>query len=329
MTRQISRRNCLAAGLAASLAFAAPGLARAQAYPARPLKLSVGFPPGTGPDVLTRLLGQKLGDLLKQPMVIENRAGAGGQIAAQAVAKSPADGYNLLIADVSAISIAPAAFSKLSYDPIRELTAVSEVVRTDFVLVVPMNSPAKTYADFVRLAVAGKERVNFGTFGAGTPGHFGAEMLAEQGGFKIEPVHFRATGDAITALAAGDVQAGLMSVALASAQLKGGKMRALATTAPARLAMLPDVPTFKESGYPNADFSAWFCLMVPAGTPEAIIATLNTQVLAALQDADLRRRLEEAGFSLIGNSPDAAKRMIAAETAKWKKVVAATGFKGD
>lgn len=329
MTRQISRRNCLAAGLAASLAFAAPGLARAQAYPARPLKLSVGFPPGTGPDVLTRLLGQKLGDLLKQPMVIENRAGAGGQIAAQAVAKSPADGYNLLIADVSAISIAPAAFSKLSYDPIRELTAVSEVVRTDFVLVVPMNSPAKTYADFVRLAVAGKERVNFGTFGAGTPGHFGAEMLAEQGGFKIEPVHFRATGDAITALAAGDVQAGLMSVALASAQLKGGKMRALATTAPARLAMLPDVPTFKESGYPNADFSAWFCLMVPAGTPEAIIATLNTQVLAALQDADLRRRLEEAGFSLIGNSPDAAKRMIAAETAKWKKVVAATGFRGD
>ena len=230
---------------------------------------------------------------------------------------------------MSAISIAPAAFTKLAYDPLRELVPVSEVVRTDFILVVPSNSPAKTYAEFVKLAVANKDKVNFGTFGAGTPGHFGAEMLAEQGYFKIEPVHFRATGDAVTALIAGDVHAALMSTALASAQIKGGKMRAMATTAPMRSSMLPDVPTFKESGYPNADFSAWFCLFVPAGTPVPIIATLNTQVLAALQDADLRRRLEAAGFSIIGTSPEAAKRMIAAETVKWKKVVTATGFKGD
>jgi tripartite-type tricarboxylate transporter receptor subunit TctC len=329
MSTPISRRNCLAAGLAASLACAAPVLAQAQDYPSRPVRLAVGFAPGTGPDVLTRLLGQKLGELMKQPFVIENRAGAGGQIAAQFVAKSAPDGYTQLIADVSAISIAPAAFSRLAYDPARELVAVSEVVRTDFILVVPVNSPAKSYADFVKSAAASKDRVNFGTFGAGTPGHFGAEMLAEQGRFKIEPVHFRATGDAVTALIAGDVQASLMSTALASAQIKGAKMRALATTAPVRSALLPDVPTFKESGFPNADFSAWFCLFVPAGTPEAIIATLNTQVLAALQDADLRRRLEEAGFSIIGTSPEAARGMIAAENVKWKKVVTATGFKGD
>ena len=329
MTNTVSRRHYLAAGLAASLACVAPGLALAQAYPSRPMRLTVGFPPGTGPDVLTRLLGQKLSELMKQPVVIDNRAGAGGQIAAQYVAKIAPDGYSLLIADVSAISIAPAAFTKLAYDPLRELAPVSEVARTDFILVVPSNSPAKTYAEFVKLAVANKEKVNFGTFGAGTPGHFGAEMLAEQGRFKIEAVHFRATGDVVTAIGAGDVQAALMSVALASAQIKGGRMRPLATTAPARLALLPDVPTFKESGYPNADFSAWFCLFVPAGTPEPIIATLNAQVLAALQDADLRRRLEEAGFSIIGSSPEAARRMIAAETVKWKAVVTATGFKGD
>ena len=213
--------------------------------------LKVGFAPGTGPDVVTRLLGQKLSELMKQPFVIDNRAGAGGQIAAQFVAKIAPDGYNLLIADVSAISIAPAAFTKLAYDPLRELVPVSEVVRTDFILVVPGNSPAKTYAEFVKSAVANKDKVNFGTFGAGTPGHFGAEMLAEQGHFKIEPVHFRATGDAVTALIAGDVHAALMSTALASAQIKGGKMRALATTAPTRSSMLPDVPTFKESGYPE------------------------------------------------------------------------------
>lgn len=329
MNTPISRRNCLAAGLAASLACALPGLALADTYPSRPVRLSVGFAPGTGPDVVTRLLGQKLSELMKQPFVIENRAGAGGQIAAQFVAKVAPDGYNLLIADVSAISIAPAAFTKLAYDPLRELTPVSEVVRTDFILVVPSSSPAKTYADFVKAAVANKDRVNFGTFGAGTPGHFGAEMLAEQGGFKIEPVHFRATGDAVTALIAGDVKAALMSTALASAQIKGGKMRALATTAPVRSPLLPEVPTFTESGFPKADFSAWFCLFVPAGTPDAIISTLNAQVLAALKDADLRRRLEEAGFSIVGTSPDAAKRMIAGENIKWKKVVTATGFKGD
>lgn len=170
----------------------------------------------------------------------------------------------------------------------------------------------------MKSAIANKDKVNFATFGAGTAGHFGAEMLAEQGRFKIEPVHFRATGDAVTALIAGDVHAALMSTALASAQIKGGRMRPLVITAPARLALLPDVPTFKESGYPNADFSAWFYLFVPAGTPEPIVATLNTQVLAALQDADLRR-LEDAGFSIIGTGPDAAKRMIAAENVKWKK----------
>ena len=329
MTANISRRNYLCAGLAASLAYAAPGLALAQAYPSRPVRLTVGFAPGTGPDVVTRLLGQKLSETMGQPFVIENRAGAGGQIAAQFVAKSAPDGYNLLIADMSAISIAPAAFSKLAYDPLLELIPVSEVVRTDFILVVPATSPAKTYAAFVKAAVANKDLVNFGTFGAGTPGHFGAEMLAKQGGFKIVPVHFRATGDAVTALIAGDVQAALMSTALATAQIKGGKMRALATTAPTRSPMLPDVPTFAESGYPKADFSAWFCLFVPAGTSGAVIATLNMQVLAAAQNPDLRRRLEEAGFSIIGTSPEAAKRMIAAETIRWKKVVTATGFKGD
>lgn len=253
--KQMTRRGCLTAGAAASLATlgaaAFPPLAFAQAYPSRPVRLAVGFAPGAGPDVLTRVLGQRLGETIGQPVVIENRAGAGGQIAAQFVAKSPADGYTLLIADVSAISIAPAAFSRLAYDPVRELVPVSEVVRTDFILVVPNNSPARTVADFVKMARAEKDKVNFGTFGAGTPGHFGAEMFAEQGGFKVEPVHFRATGDAVTAIIAGDVQAAFVSTALAMAQVKGEKMRALATTAPQRLPLLPAVPTFTESGFPR------------------------------------------------------------------------------
>ena len=187
------RRVVLAAG---ALALLVPTLAPAQTYPERQVKLLVGFPPGTGPDVVARLIGQKLGENLKQSLVVDNRAGAGGQIATQAVAKSPPDGYNLLLAEVGSISIAPPAFSKLPYDPVKELTPVSEVVRSDFVLVVPATSPAKNVADFVKAAKAKPDRINFGTFGAGTPGHFGGEMLAEQAGFKIEPIHYRATGDA-------------------------------------------------------------------------------------------------------------------------------------
>lgn len=325
-----TRRQALAAGAAlASSQMLAPW-AHAQApYPNRSVKLEVGFAPGTGPDVLTRTLGNKLGDLLGQPMVIENRAGAGGQIAAQYVAKSAPDGYTLLIADVSGIAIAPAAFSKLPYDPARELDPVSEVVRTDFLLVVPTNSKAKTIGDFFAAAKAKKDKVNFATFGAGTPGHFGAEMLGEQAGFKVEPIHYRSTGDAVTAIVAGDVEAALVSIALGTAQVKGGKMRALATTAGQRLPHLPDVPTFKESGYPKADFSAWFCLFVPAGTPAPVIQQLNKLTVAALAAPEVKRALDDAGFSIFGTSHEDARRMVAAETVRWKAVVAATGFKGD
>src|SRR6185369_13758439 len=154
-------------------------------------------------------------------------------------------------------SIAPPAFSKLPYDPAKELVVIAEVVRSDFLLVVPVQSPHKTVADFVK---ANKDRINFATFGAGTPGHFGAEMLAEQGGFKVEPIHYRATGDAITAIVAGDVQGAFVSTALGSAQIKAGKMRALATTAATRSPLLPEVPTFTEAGLPKVDFSAWFAV---------------------------------------------------------------------
>lgn len=324
----LSRRDFVATSLsAAALSLSRPAFAND--YPSRPIRLVVPYAPGGGSDVVGRLVAQKLTESSGWNVIVDNKAGASAMIGTDAVAKSAADGYTLLIADVSAISIAPAAFSKLPYDPARELVPVSEVVRTDFVLVVPNSSPAKTVADFVKMAKADKDKVNFGTFGAGTPGHFGAEMFAEQGGFKVEPVHFRATGDAVTAIIAGDVQAAFVSTALAMAQVKGEKMRALATTAPQRSPLLPAVPTFTESGFPKADFSAWFALFVPAGTPQAVIDKLNAQVVAAVQSPEVRRRLEEAGFSIAGTSAADTRRMIATETVRWQKVVAATGFKGD
>ncbi|WP_157268419.1 Bug family tripartite tricarboxylate transporter substrate binding protein [Azohydromonas aeria] len=299
------------------------------AFAQSPLKLVVGFPPGTGPDVVARTLGQKLGELMKQPLVIDNRAGAGGQIATQAVARSAPDGTTVLLGEVGSIAIAPAAYSKLPYDPARELIPVAEVVRSDFILVVPASSPVKDVKGFIDAAKANRDRVNFATFGAGTPGHFGAELLAEQAGFRIEPVHYRATGDAITALVSGDVGAAFVSTALAVPQVKGGKLRALGTTAPARSPLLPEVPTFAEAGWPKLDFSAWFALFVPAGTPAAVVDQLGRQAVAAVQAPEVRQKLQEAGFSVTGVGRADTERMVRAEGQRWAGIVKASGFKAD
>jgi tripartite-type tricarboxylate transporter receptor subunit TctC len=306
----------------AALAAGLPLFALAQGSP---VKLVVGFPPGTGPDVVARLLAQKWG----QQVVVDNRAGAGGQIAAQAVAKSAPDGATVLLGEVGSISIAPAAYPKLPYDPARELVAVSEVVRSDFVLVVPANSPSRDLKAFIDAARAERDRVNFATFGAGTPGHFGAEVFAEQARFKVEPVHYRATGDAITALVAGDVKAAFVSTALAVPQVKGGKFRALATTAGQRSPLLPDVPTFAESGWPRIDFAAWFAVLAPAGTPAAALDELNRQVVAAVQSPEVKQKLQEAGFTVLGTPRADTERLLKAEATRWAAVVKATGFKAE
>ncbi|TXH52042.1 MAG: tripartite tricarboxylate transporter substrate binding protein [Burkholderiaceae bacterium] len=316
--------------LLASAALALPVLpAMAQTFPDKPLRLTVGFPPGSGPDVAARLIATRLAELLKQQVVVENKAGAGGQIAEQGVAKSPADGYGLLLGEVGSIAIAPPAFSKLPYDPAKELVGISEVVRSDFLLVVPATSPLQSVADFVKAAKARSDRTNFGTFGAGTPGHFGAELFGEAAGFKVEPIHYRATGDAVTAIVAGDVAGAFVSTALGAAQVKGGKMRALATTAPARSTLLPDVPTFAEAGFPKIDFGAWFVVFAPAGTPAAAIDVLNRQLVAAVQSPEAKTKLQEAGFSVVGSSRADTEKMLKAEAARWAAVVKATGFKGD
>jgi len=322
------RRTALRAG-ALVLSLLVPAWAVAQSFPERSVKVTVGFPPGTGPDIVARHIGQKLRENLKQTVVIDNRAGAGGQIGVQVVAKSAPDGYNLLLGEVGSISIAPAAFSKLPYDPAKELTILSEVARADFLLVVPASSPSMTVEDFLKASRGRGDRVNFATFGAGTPGHFGAEIFAEQAGFKIEPIHYRSTGDAVTAIIAGDVQAAFVTTALGAAQIKGGKVRALATTAGQRSTLLPDVPTFTEAGMPQIDFSSWLAFFVPHGTPAPVVETLSREIVATVQSAEVRQKLEEAGFRALGTTPAEAEKMVKAEAVRWAAVVKATGFKGD
>jgi tripartite-type tricarboxylate transporter receptor subunit TctC len=194
---------------------------------------------------------------------------------------------------------------------------------------VPANSPHKTVADFVKAARSQTGSVNFGTFGAGTSGHFGAEMFGEAAGFKVEPIHYRATGDAVTAILAGDVAAAFVSTALGNAQIKGGKMRALATTAPQRSALLPDVPTMTESGFAKIDISSWFALMAPQGTPAAVLDLLGREAVKAVQPEDAKARLVDAGFSIVGAGRAETDRMLREEATRWAGVVKASGFRGD
>jgi tripartite-type tricarboxylate transporter receptor subunit TctC len=320
--------------LCRSLALAACGLALlssagAQTFPDKPIRMSVGFPPGTGPDVLARLVAQRAGELLKQSVVVENKPGAGGQIASQQVAKSAPDGYNVLLGEAGSISIAPAAFSKLPYEPARELVGVAELAYADFVLVVPAESRYKTLAELVGANKGKAEPLNFATFGAGTPGHFGAAEFGEQAGVKVEPIHYRSTGDAVSAIVSNSVTGAWVSVAVASGQIKGGKMRGLAITAGQRSPLLPDVPTTAEAGMPKLNFSAWLGVLAPASTPGPVLETLNKALVEAVRTPEVRQKLVEAGFRVTGITSSETERMLKAEAIRWGAVVKSTGFRGD
>lgn len=325
---KLNRRHVLATS-AALAATVIPGLALAQNFPIRPIRLVVGYAPATAPDVLARFLAQRLAEQLKQQVVVDNKPGAGGQIAAQTVAKAPSDGYTLLLGEVGSISIAPAAFSKLSYDPTKELVGISEVAKVDFLLAVPAKAPYQTVAEFLKVYRAKSDKVNFGTFGAGTSGHFGAEMFGEAAGFKVEPVHYRNTGDAVTGIINGDVAGAFVSTALGNAQIKGGKMRALATTAPVRSSLLPQVPTMTESGFSKIDISAWFALMAPQGTPAAVLDLLSKEAIASIQSPETMAKVTEAGFSVLGTSRAETDKLLRSESTRWAEVVKASGFRGD
>lgn len=318
-------RRTVSIALAALVASAAVRPAAAQQYPARPLRLIVGFAPGTGPDIVARVVGQKLAEGLGQAVVVDNKAGAGGIIAAQEAARAAPDGYTIMLGEVGQLSIAPSSYAKLPYDPNRDFAPIGEAVNTDFVLVVGSQSGVDTLQGFVEQAKAQKD-LNFATFGAGTPGHFGAVAFADAAGLKAETVHYRSPADALGGLASGSVHAGFITVGVATSHVKAGRLRALATTGASRSAALPDAPTLTEAGYPLA-FAAWFGFVAPAGTPTDVLDTLSTVVAKAVQAPEVRTKLEGAGFRMVGSSRADFARLIQSDAARWGAIVKATGFR--
>lgn len=320
-------------GLLAGAAFlAATSLAQAQApavYPTKTVRLIVGFPAGTGPDIVARLLGQKLSEAWGMGVVVDNKPGAGGLIAATEAARAAPDGYTLMLGETGQLAIAPNSYSKLPYDVQKDFVPVSQVVSADFVFLVnPLKVPSKNIKEFVDWSKQQKG-LFMATFGAGTPGHFGAYMFGDALKLKPEPVHYKSTGDALTGLFGGDVQGVFATPGLAAANVKAGKLLALASTGPVRSGILPDVPTFKEQGYADMEFSSWFGIVVPAKTPADIVAKLNADIVKAVRSTDGKAKLEEAGFRVTGTSRDEFVKIISTDTAKWGKAVVATGFKAD
>ncbi|WP_334187364.1 Bug family tripartite tricarboxylate transporter substrate binding protein [Noviherbaspirillum sp.] len=314
------------AAAACMLLAAMMGSALAQSYPARPVRLVVGFPSGTGPDLVARLVAQKLQESTGQGFVVDNKTGAAGLIAAREAAKAPPDGYTLFLGTVGEMAISPSAYSRLGFDPVKDFAAVSHVVTSDFAFVVPASTPAKNLKEYVDWGKAQKS-LFMGTFGAGTPGHFGVAILADATGLKAEPVHYKNTGDAMSGIIAGDTQGLFGTLALVSSHVKGGKLRALATTGAERSTMLPDVPTAKEQGYPSVEFGAWFGIYAPAKTPNDILEKLNGEIVKAMQAPDVREKLQGVGFRVVGSSRQEFDRLLKEDIPRWEKVVKATGFK--
>lgn len=327
----LHRRKALALAIGTLGLWTAALPAAAQgSYPEKPVRLIVGFAAGTGPDIVARLLAQKLSEGWNgMGVVVDNKPGAGGLIAASEAARAAPDGYTLMLGEVAQLAIAPSTYNRLPYDPAKDFVAVSQVGRSDFVLLVnPEKVPARNVKDYVAWSKQQKG-LFMATFGAGTPGHFGAYMFGDAIGVKPETVHYRSTADALGGLFGGDVSGVFATVGLAAPNIKAGKLVALGTTGATRSATLPDVPTIQEQGYAGLAFTSWFGIVAPAKTPPEIVRQLNAAVVRAVQSADGQKRLLDAGFQPVSGSPADFAKLIADDTATWGKAVKATGFKAD
>ena len=328
---RISLSTSLSASLLA-LTCGAPSVF-AQAYPVKPVKIVVPFPPGGPTDVVGRLVATKLGEALGQSFVVENRAGAGGTVGSEAVAQAAADGYTLLYGSTSTLAMAPGLYRKLGYDPRRSFAPVSQVSIGPLLIAVNSAVPATTLAQLIALA---KEKpgdkpgsLNYSSAGNATPPHLAAEMFKSLTGTQMTHVPYKGGAPALQAVAGGEVQVIFEGIVTLLPQIKAGRLRALAITSTTRDAALPDVPTVAEAGLPAFQVNFWSGLVAPAGTPPDVINTLNAALRKALAANDARETLTKFGLTPASSSPAEFARFIDSEITRWDQAIAASGAKVD
>ena len=322
-------RPGIAARLLAVVAFlCGAGTAFAQAYPAKPIRLILPFPPGAPNDMVGRALGQKLSEQLGANVVPDNRAGAGGNVGIAAAAKSPPDGYTLLLS-TPGIAISPSLYSKLGYDAARDFVPVARVTAIPNVMVVHPSVPAKTLKQFIALARAHPGKINFGSGGRGTTNHLANELLKSIE--KIDMVHVPYKGATVgmMALIGGEVDEVILPVASAIPQVRAGRVRALAVLSESRVPSLPEVPTAKEAGVDNFVVTVWYGLFAPAGTPRAIVERLAREVIRALESPELRKQLDNMGVDPWPGTPDELESLVRSETARYATLIKSIGLRLD
>ncbi len=315
------RARFIAAIAGIALFAAALPSAHAQAWPSRGLRIVVPFAPGGSTDIFARLVGDRLATALGQPVVIDNRPGAGGNIGADAVAKSPPDGYTLLMATTGVMAINNAMYKNLSYDSEKDLKPVIYIASITNALIVPADSPFKSVSDVTAAAKAAPGRVSFASSGAGSSTHMSAELFRLMTGTELLHIPYKGSGQAMPDVISGRVSMMFENMPGAVGHIKGGKVRVLAVTGLQRTPAMPDVATIAESGVPGYDSLSWSGIAAPAATPPEIITRLNREINAILASADMRQKLAEQGAEAVGGTPEAFGQHIARERQKWSKVV--------
>jgi tripartite-type tricarboxylate transporter receptor subunit TctC len=324
----ISRLILLFLGSLALCAQAQLSLAQAQTYPTRAIRLVVPQSIGGSTDLVARPLAQQLSEALGQPVVIDNRPGAGSVVGTDLVAKAAPDGYTLL-AVAASFTISPALYPKLPFDPARDFEPITLLSAFPNILVVQPSLKVKSVQEFIALARSQPGRLNYGSSGVGTGTHLSMELLKHLAGIDLVHVPYKGGAPAVNALLAGEVQVNLATISTALPHVKAGSLRALAVTTTRRSAAVPGIPTLAESGFPDYDYSSWIGLLAPAKTPRPIVARLAAEAARISRTPQIAAILAQEGAEPIGNSPEEFGALIRTELERWRKLVAATGIKAD
>jgi tripartite-type tricarboxylate transporter receptor subunit TctC len=300
-----------------------------QSYPSKPVRMIVPYPPGGGNDTFGRLFAAKLGERTGQPFLVENRPGAGTMIGTEAAAKSAADGYTILLSSIATHALSPNLYSRVPYDPIKDFAPITLLGIAPTVLVINQDLPAQSLQALISLAKSKPGALAYASGGNGTPPHINAEVFKAVAGVDLLHVAYKGGGPALTDLMAGRVHVMLDTAASAMPHVRGGKLRALALSAPKRSAEYPDLPTFAEAGLPQYDTNAWYSMHAPAGTPADIVRRLNRELVAILKDPDILARFKQLSTDPVGNSPEEFGAFVKVELDKYARIIKAAGIKLD
>ena len=298
-------------------------------YPSRPVKIVVPFQSGGASDLIGRVLAGKFAESLGQPFVVENRAGAAGNIGTELVAKAEPDGHMLLLASDTSIVLNPSFYPKMPYDPLKDLVGITYAASSAFVMVAPVAFPANSVHELIALAKANPGKFNYGSLGVGSHSHIASELLNALAGVRLVHVPYKGFPTASPDLISGKVETMFASVPAAAGLLKGGKLKALAVSSAKRHEAMPQVPTLVESGFPDFEITAWFGLMAPARTPRSIVDKLHAEVVKAFQQKDVSERFVALGLDIIVAGPQEFAVRIGSDTTRWARIIKASGAKPD